>query len=133
MLREIGYYLHPKSVRSIKSDGKTVDEATVSSINAYLVTFLSIFCVSMFLVSLEGRDLMTNFSAVLTAFNNMGPGFADVGPTKNFSQMSVLSKYVLMFDMLAGRLEIYPMLMIFHPVLWKETFEKRGMRKRHSR
>ena len=133
MLREIGYYLHPKSVRSIKSDGKTVDEATVSSINAYLVTFLSIFCVSMFLVSLEGRDLMTNFSAVLTAFNNMGPGFADVGPTKNFSQMSVLSKYVLMFDMLAGRLEIYPMLMIFHPVLWKETFEKRGKRKRHSR
>jgi len=124
-MREMKYYLHPRSVHTIKSDGKTVDEATVSSINVYLATFLGIFVTSIFLVSLEGRDLITNFTAVLTTFNNMGPGFAAVGPTKNFADFTVLSKLVLMFDMLAGRLELYPMLMLFNPVLWKESLDAR--------
>ena len=126
-LREMKYYLHPRSVRSIKYDGKTVDESTMSSINVYFLTFFLIFITSIFLVSLEGRDLMTSFSAVLTTINNMGPGFAAVGPTCNFSEMSILSKYVLMFDMLAGRLELYPMLLILNPVLWKDTFSTRHL------
>lgn len=127
--RELGRYIHPKSVRRIKSDGKTVDEDTISSVHAYFVTFMTIFVVSIFLVSLEGRDLMTNVTAVLTTFNNMGPGFSQVGPTCNFSEMSTLSKYVLMFDMLAGRLEIYPMLLVFSPKIWKEAFSGRKQRR----
>jgi len=131
--REVGKYLHPKSVRRIKSDGKSLDEETVTSINVYLYTFLAIFVVSVFLVSFEGRDMITNFTAVLTAYNNMGPGFGDVGPTKNFGGLSNFSKYVLMFDMLAGRLELYPLLLIFNPMLWAEAISERNSRIRHRK
>ena len=82
---------------------------------------------------MEGRDLTTNFTAVLTTMNNMGPGLADVGPSRNFGELSVLSKYVLMFDMLAGRLELFPMLVLFHPVLWKETWAGSKRKRRRSR
>ena len=129
MKRELNAFLHPKSVRSIKMDGKTVDESMVASVNVYFAIFMVVFATSIFLVSLEGKDLITNFTAVLTTLNNMGPGLALVGPTQNFAHMSVLSKYVLMFDMLAGRLELFPMLILFHPILWKETIEK----KRHAK
>ena len=69
----------------------------------------------------EGLDLLTGFSAVLTTLNNMGPGFNMVGPSRNFADLSLLSKYVLMFDMLAGRLELFPMILLFHPGLWREA------------
>ena len=86
----------------------------------------------MFLVMLEGVDLLTGFSSVLTTINNMGPGFNLVGPTMNFANMSTLSKYVLMFDMLAGRLELFPMLLFIHPGLWREAAERERRRHRSS-
>ena len=128
--RELNAYLHPKSVRTIKMEGKALDQGAISSVAVYCITFTLIFAVSFLLVALEGRDLTTNFTAVLTTMNNMGPGMADVGPSKNFGGLSILSKYVLMFDMLAGRLELFPMLVLFHPVLWKETWEGGKRRRR---
>ena len=111
--RELNAYLHPKSVRMIKMEGKALNQGAISSVAVYFITFTLIFAASFLLVSLEGRDLTTNFTAVLTTMNNMGPGLADVGPSRNFGELSVLSKYVLMFDMLAGRLELFPMLVLF--------------------
>lgn len=120
--RELNAYLHPKSVKTIKMDDKPLDQGAISSVGVYFTTFIIVFGVSFFLVSLEGNDLETNFTAVLTTLNNMGPGLSKVGPTQNFGGMSTLTKYVLMFDMLAGRLELFPMLVLFHPVLWKEAW-----------
>ena len=131
--RELNAYLHPKSVRTIKMEGKALNQGAISSVAVYFITFTLIFATSFLLVSLEGRDLTTNFTAVLTTMNNMGPGLADVGPSRNFGELSVLSKYVLMFDMLAGRLELFPMLVLFHPVLWKETWAGSKRKRRRSR
>ena len=76
---------------------------------------------SILLVSLDGKDLVTTFTAVTATFNNIGPGLAQVGPTAHYAHFSTLSKLVMIFDMLAGRLEIFPMLLLFYPPLWKET------------
>ena len=84
-----------------------------------------LFVLSVFLVSLEGKDLVTTFTAVATAINNVGPGLALVGPMENFAHLSDLSKVVLMFDMLAGRLELFPLLILFHPSLWKDAFHQK--------
>ena len=130
--REISYYLHPKSVRRIKMDGHTVEQEQITGVGIYLVVFATVFGLSMFLVMLEGVDLLTGFSSVLTTINNMGPGFNLVGPTMNFANMSTLSKYVLMFDMLAGRLELFPMLLFIHPGLWREAAERERRRHRSS-
>ena len=88
-----------------------------------------ILAASVFLVSIEGRDFTTNFSAVLATLNNIGPGLSEVGPTCNFGILTGLSKWVLMFDMLAGRLELFPLLILFHPGLWKGVVTQ-GIRKR---
>jgi trk system potassium uptake protein TrkH len=76
------------------------------------------------LIAIDGNDLVTNFTAVAATINNIGPGLSMVGPTQNFSHFSIFSKYILMFDMIAGRLELFPLLMLFHPELWKEMFVK---------
>ena len=89
------------------------------------------FTFSVLLVSLEGKDLTTNFTAVAATINNIGPGLSLVGPTQNFGSFGIFSKYVLMFDMLAGRLELFPLLILFHPVLWKDLFTTRFTGKRH--
>ena len=122
MFHEIYTYIHPKSVKKIKSDGKTVPEETIRSIQIYFFIFMVIFSVSLLLISLEGRDFESNFVAVLTAINNMGPGMSQFGPIENFSSMTVLSKYVMMFDMLAGRLELFPMIILFNPRVLKALF-----------
>lgn len=82
---------------------------------------MMIIVVSVFLISFDGLDLVTNFTAVATAFNNVGPGLELVGPTGNFGCFSDFSHYVLMFDMLAGRLELYPILLLFTPAVWKKN------------
>ena len=87
--------------------------------------FMIIFSASVFAVSFEGKDLVSNFTAVAATINNRGPGLQMVGPTQNFQHFSVFSKYVLMFDMLAGRLELFPLLILFHPGAWKDLFTKR--------
>ena len=123
VLKELNSYIHPKSVRKINVEGKPVDHEVVRSINVFFITFIIIFTISVFAISFEDKDLVTNFTAVLTTINNMGPGLAKVGPTQNFEQFNVFSKLVLMFDMLAGRLELFPLLILFHPAIWKESIE----------
>lgn len=129
-LRQMRMFAHPHSVRRIKYDGRSVSDEMAASVQTYLTAFLIVFGVSIMLISLEGKDAVTNFTAVLTTINNMGPGLNLVGPAKNFECMSTLSKYVLMFDMLAGRLELYPLLMLFSPGIWKETLQKQARQRR---
>ena len=121
-VREINSFMHPRAVKSIRVDGKTADNKTLRSVLIYFVTYAFIFVASLLIISIEGYDMTTTFTAVLATFNNIGPGLEMVGPTENFAFFSGLSKWVLMFDMLAGRLEIFPMLMLFHPGIWKGTF-----------
>jgi trk system potassium uptake protein TrkH len=123
--RELVSYIHPKSIMKIKMDGKPVEHGVARSVNVYFITFVLVFAASVFLVSLEGRDMTTTFTAVAATINNIGPGLELVGPTRNFGFFSDGSKYVLMFDMLAGRLELFPLLILFYPTLWKEMFERR--------
>ena len=89
------------------------------AIQEVLVIYVFIIITSVLLVSIEGESLVTTFTSVVACFNNIGPGMEDVGATANFAHMSVLSKIVLSFDMLAGRLEIFPMMILFIPSLWK--------------
>ena len=127
--KELMIAVHPGSVKKIKSDGKMINHEVQRSINVFFVANIIIFVVSALILSLENFDMTTTFTAVATTLNNVGPGLSLVGPTGNFSIFSPLSKYVLMFDMLAGRLEIYPMLIIFHFGMWKSCLGP--MLKRH--
>ena len=130
MIKELNSYIHPRSVRKIKVEGKPVEHEVIRSVNVYIITYILIFVASVFLVSFEGKDLTTNFTAVAATFNNIGPGLELVGPTQNFEHFNVFSKLVMIFDMLAGRLELFPLLLLFHPVVIKEMFEdKRRYRK----
>jgi len=120
--REIKSFLHPKSVNKVKMDSKILDSDVIRTTNIYFIVFIMVFVVSLLLVSIEGRDLTTNFTAVASEMNNIGPGLNDA--FGDFSSFTVLSKLVFIFDMLAGRLELFPMLMLFHPILWKDTFKQ---------
>lgn len=117
--KEILSLIHPRSIKVLKIEGKAIGDEVVQSANAYFIAYFLIFSVSVLLVSLDNFDFTTTFTAVAATFNNIGPGLGGVGPVSNFSQLSFLSKYVLMFDMLAGRLEIFPMLLLFAPSTWK--------------
>lgn len=119
--RELHAYAHPKSVQKVTMDGKPVDLDILRTTYVYLGSFLLLFAGSLFLLSFEGKDFITNFTAVAATLNNIGPGLELVGPTQNFSHFSNLSKIVLCFNMLAGRLELFPLLMLFYPELWKDT------------
>ena len=124
IIKEFHSYIHPHSVRKIKMDGKSVEHDVVRSVNVYFFTFIVVFVASVFILSFENFDLTTNFTAVASCINDVGPGLSMVGPTHNFSCFNTLSKYVLMFDMLAGRLELFPLLILFHPLAWKDFFKK---------
>lgn len=103
-------------------DGKPIDHEVTRSVNVYFVTFMGVFALSLLLLSFEGYDLVTNFTATIATLNNIGPGLSLVGPTQNFGFFHPFSKYVLMFNMLAGRLELFPLLILFHPTLWRQFF-----------
>lgn len=118
--REMRALIHPRSVRVTKLEGKAVDNTVLRSVFAFLSAYLVIFIVSLLIISLDGFELETNFSAVAATFNNIGPGFGAVGPVSNFSAYSILSKIVLSLDMLIGRLEIFPILLLFSPATWKK-------------
>ena len=109
-MHEVGRMIHPKQVKKITIDGRVVEHEVVRSINAYLVAFILIYVASFAIISLDGFDFTTSFTAVAATINNIGPGLGAVGPTGNFAQFSILSKLVFIFDMLAGRLEVFPML-----------------------
>ncbi len=116
---EIHSYLHPKSVKKLKMDGNSLDKSIVRSTSMYFFAFAVIFIVSLLIVSIEGYDFTTNFAAVLATINNIGPGMNMSGPSESFSFFSPLSKLVFIFDMLAGRLELFPFLMLMTPNVWK--------------
>lgn len=122
MFKELHSYIHPNSVRKVKLEKKPIEHEVLRSTNVYLITFILIFVVSTFIVSFDGFDLTTNFTAVAATINNIGPGLEAAGPTENFSNFSILSKFVFIFDMLAGRLELFPLLIFFHPKVWGELF-----------
>ncbi len=118
--KELKQYLHPHSVSKIKMDGKPVEHEVVRSINVFLIAYLLIYALSMLIVSLDNFDFTTTFTSVAATINNIGPGLDLVGPAANFGILSVPSKLVLIFDMLAGRLEIFPLLLLFVPDTWRK-------------
>ena len=119
MTREIGQIIHPHMVKKLKFEGRVVGQEVLRSVNAFMVAYVLIFAVSTLFVCLDGFDLVTSFTAVAATLNNIGPGLEMVGPIGNFSCFSDLSKIVLIFDMLAGRLEIFPLLVLFFRDTWK--------------
>lgn len=116
---EISTYIHPRYVKRIRMDGHTVENGIIRSVTMFLIAYIAIFVVSVFIISLDGKDLVTSFTSVVATINNIGPGLNEVGPTGNFAAFSPVSKFVLMFDMLAGRLELFPMLVLFSPATWR--------------
>lgn len=116
--KELSSLIHPRNVKVLKYEGKAIEHNVLRSINTYLVAYILIFSVSLLLISLDNFDLTTNFTAIAATLNNIGPGLSKVGPTCNFGIFSPISKYILMFDMLAGRLELFPMLLLFAPRTW---------------
>lgn len=128
--KELDSYIHPKSIKKINMDGKPVEHEVLRSINVYFITFITVFVVSLLIVSFDGHDLVTNFTAVTATINNIGPGLNMVGPTENFGFFSNLSKYVFIIDMLAGRLELFPLLIFFHPAVWQDLFKSKFGKKR---
>ena len=132
-LRELNSYLFPKSIKKIKMDGKTVDEEAIRGINVYFTAYMLLVILSTFLVCIDGTDLVSGFSSVLGTFNNIGPGLAKYGPACNFGVASTFSKCVYIFDMLAGRLEIFPVLILLYPPSWRGLLKHRIKRKKNSR
>ena len=131
MFREIGDLINPKRVKKITIDKRPVSSEVVRSVNAFIVTFFVIFSASILLLSFDpyvyslptgaksGSELLTNFTAVTACINNIGPGLDMVGPYGGYAFFSPFSKLVLIFDMLAGRLELFPMMILFVPATWK--------------
>ena len=119
--RNIHQVLHHRRVQAIRINDQVVDEKVLDNANAYLSAYVIILFLSFLVISLDGYSIGTNFSAVLACFNNIGPGLEAVGPTCNFGGYSALSKLVLILDMLAGRLEIFPILVLFSHSTWKRT------------
>lgn len=133
--------LSPRSVCTVKMDGKPVDETTLRNAQSFFIIYILIIIISTILVSIgkngfssEYSSFETNFSAVIACFNNIGPGIGAVGPTGNFSGYNIFAKLVLCFDMLLGRLEIFPILLLFTPNSWKKAQNKiQGAKKRTIR
>ena len=119
--KEMMSLIHPRLVRVHKMDGQRVQHEVMRSVNAFLVAYLIVIVTSILIVSLHCEDMVTSFTSVVTCINNVGPGLNQVGPAANFSALHPLSKIVLTFDMLAGRLELFPMLLLFAPETWRRN------------
>ena len=111
--------LHPNAVATVRFEGKPIGEKNIRSVHLFLTVYLIVFTISCLLLSLEEMDLVTTFTAVAACMNNIGPGLEVVGPMGNFAAFSPWAKVLLSFDMLVGRLEIFPMLLLFAPSIWK--------------
>lgn len=120
IVKEIKIAAHPKSTHKITMNGKMIEHETVRAVNVFMMSHLAIFAISLLLISIDNFDFTTNFTAVAATMNNIGPGLAGVGPTQNFSGYSNLSTLILTFNMLVGRLEIFPMLILFSKYTWKK-------------
>ncbi len=119
--KEFKLLIHPRNIRVVKMDGKSIDHNIMRNTSVYLVVYLSIYVASFLLVAIEGLDIETTLTSVAATLNNTGPGLGLVGPVGNYASMTLLSKIVLMFDMLAGRLELFPVLLLFVPTVWKKS------------
>ncbi len=117
---EIDSFVHPRSVKVMRMDGKPVEKDTIRAAIMFMSVYVMVFTISVFVVAFDGFDLVTNFTSVTATFNNIGPGLSLVGPTGNYASFSILSKIVFIFDMLAGRLELFPILILCSPALWKK-------------
>jgi trk system potassium uptake protein TrkH len=117
--RNIRQVMRPSSVQVVRSNGRVVDESVLANTNAYLAAYVIIAVLSVLVISLDGFSPATNITAMLACFNNIGPGLEAVGPACNYSGFSILSKLVLIFDMLAGRLEIFPLLVLLSRNTWR--------------
>ncbi len=121
IIKELIVVVSPRSVIKVKMDGETIPHENVRNINVFLAIYFFMIALSTLLISVDNFDLTTNLSAAVTTINNVGPGFEIVGPTRNFSEFSDFSKIILSINMLIGRLEIFPMLILFSPVTWKKS------------
>ena len=118
--KEIRIAAHPKSTHKVTMNGRPVEHTVVRAVNVYMAAYIVICAVSILLISLDNMDYTTNFTAVAATLNNIGPGLSKVGPTQNFCLFSPFSKIILSFDMLVGRLEIFPILVLFSPGAWRK-------------
>lgn len=118
--KELSIMLHPQLVKKIKMDGRNVPHETLRATNVFFILYFITFAFSLLIISLDGFDFTTNFTGVLATLSNMGPGLSKIGPSLNLSIFSPLSKFVLIFDMLAGRLELFPMFLLLLPSSWKK-------------
>ena len=125
--KELHIFLHPNAVKKIKMDGKVIPHEVLRSTNIFIIVYILIIAGSIFLIAFDDFDLITNFTAVTATFNNIGPGLELVGPIGNFGMFSWFSKIVLTFDMLAGRLEIFPLLLLFVRDTWKNSKTQRNI------
>lgn len=119
LFRSVRKITHPQKVQVVRINGQPIGEKVLQNTNAYLAAYAIMTVGSFLLISVDGFSITTNFSAVLACFNNIGPGFDAVGPTCNYAAYSMFSKLVLSLDMLAGRLEIFPVLVMFSRTTWK--------------
>ena len=125
MLREFKMLLHPRQVKKLTLDGHTIEHEVVRTANAYIITYAAILIASMgVLAAFDHLDLVSSFTASLATINNIGPGLGLVGPTCNFGFLSVPSKLMMIFNMLAGRLELFPILILFSPSTYKRSVIK---------
>ena len=118
--KELMLYLHPNAVRKIKMDGKVVQHEVTRATNIFMIVYIIVFAFSVLLISIDNFSFTTNFTAIAATLNNIGPGLEAVGPTQNFAAFSGFSKIIMTFDMLAGRLELFPLLILFFPNTWKK-------------
>lgn len=128
MKKEIAAVVHPRSVKVLKFEHKPLGHDMLRSLNAFIIMYFIIFFLSVLLLSLDNYDFMTSFSAVAANLNNIGPGMSVVGPMSNYSTLSDLSKAVLIFDMLAGRLELFPVIVLLTPGTWKQIRRKKPVK-----
>ena len=120
MANELRVMTHPRQVKKVRMDGHHVDAEVIKSVQVYLAVYIMICVISILLLTIDGLDLSTNFTAVVATLNNIGPGLELVGPTSNYDVFSTPSKCVLIFDMLAGRLELFPIVLLLAPSTWKK-------------
>ena len=118
--KELQLYLHPNAVKKIKMDDKAIPHEVVRATNMFLFVYIMIFVISLLIISLDNLDMVSNFTAIAATLNNIGPGLGAVGPTGNFNTYSYISKGVMIFDMLAGRLEVFPLLLLFKRDTWRK-------------
>lgn len=121
-IRTMREMIRPHSVNNVKIDGKVVEEETVRMVSGYVIVYIAIVGVSFLLIGINNLNFEESFSSVITCISNVGPGFGSVGPVGNFYVLSDFSKVILSLDMLLGRLEIFPILLLFVPAMWRKRF-----------